>query len=119
MHGSFQVQNVGDNDSLLNWTLNNTLTWGTWAITPASGEGLTPAQGPTTVEVSGVVPKEKNAEFHGNLTVQNKNNASDYATIPVTLTTSTSSSASSNNPFLSWLFERFLNIFPILRHLLE
>jgi hypothetical protein len=116
--GSFQVQNIGDNDSLLNWTVNNTPTWGTWLISPSSGEGLTPVQGPMTVHVSVVVPKEKNAEFHGNLTVQNKNNASDYANIQVTLTTSTSSTASLNNPFLSWLFERFPQAFPILRHLL-
>jgi hypothetical protein len=118
VYGSFQVMNIGDNDSLLNWTINNTLTWGTWTFSPSSGEGLTPVQGPVTVQVRMVVPKEKNAEFHGNLTVQNKNNASDYANIPVTLTTSTSNSASLNNPFLSWLFERFLYAFPILRHLL-
>ena len=116
--GSFQVQNIGDNDSLLNWTVNNTITWGTWTFTPSSGEGLTPEQGPTTVHVHVVVPKKKNSEFHGNLTVQNKNNASDYVNITVTLTTSTSRTFSFNNPFLLLLFERIPNAFPILKILL-
>ncbi len=118
VQGSFQVQNIGDNDSLLNWTVNNTLTWGTWTLNPSSGEGLTPEQGPTTVQVYMVVPNEKNAVFQGNLTVQNKNNASDYAIIRVTLTTSMSSSHSLTNPFLSWLFERFPFSFPVLRYLM-
>ena len=45
VHGSFQVMNIGDNDSLLNWTVNNTPTWGTWTFTPSSGESLTPSTG--------------------------------------------------------------------------
>ncbi len=116
VHGSFQVQNIGDNDSLLNWTVNNTLTWGTWTFTPSSGEDLTPAQGLTTVQVYVVVPNEKNAEFQGNLTVQNKNNASDYVNIPVTLTTP--SPFFYYSPFLSWLFERFPDSFLLLRYLM-
>ena len=118
VHGSFQVQNIGDDDSLLNWTVNNTLTWGTWTFTPSSGEDLTPEQGPATVQVSVVAPDEKNAVFQGNLTVQDKNNASDRVTIPVILTTPVSSTLLSNNPFLSWLVERFLSVFSILRYLL-
>jgi len=118
VQGSFQVQNIGDNDSLLNWTVNNTLTWGMWTFAPPSGEGLTPAHGPTTVHVHVVAPKEKNSEFHGNLTVRNKNNASDYVNIPVTLTTSASSTFSLNNSFLSLLFDRFQKAFPMLHHLL-
>jgi len=101
VHGSFQVQNIGDNDSLLNWTVNNSLTWGTWSFTPASGENLMPEQGPVTVQVYVVAPKEKNAEFQGLLTVQNKNNASDIATIPVTLKTSASAALPAANPFLA------------------
>jgi hypothetical protein len=100
VHGSFQVQNVGENDSLLNWTVNNSLTWGTWTFTPASGENLTPEQGPLTVEVYLVAPKEKNTEFQGVLQVQNKNNASDVATIPVILKTSASTALTPAHPFL-------------------
>ena len=101
VHGSFQVQNVGYGGSLLNWTVNNSLTWGTWSFTPASGEDLMPEQGPVTVDVYVIAPKEKNAEFQGLLTVQNKNNASDIATIPVTLKTSASTALPAASPFLS------------------
>jgi hypothetical protein len=59
------------------------------------------------VDVHVVIPKEKNTVFHGNLSVQNKNNASDVVTIPVTLTTTASSFIVNANPlvimFLHWL----------------
>jgi len=103
VHGSFQVQNIGDNDSLLNWTVNNTLSWGTWTFTPASGDGLTPEQGPVTVEVSLVAPAEKNQVFGGSLTIQNKNNASDVVSIPVNLKTSVSAVRTTVHPFLGLL----------------
>jgi hypothetical protein len=103
VHGSFQVQNIGDNDSLLNWTVNNTITWGTWSFSPTTGENLTPPQGPVTVQVYLTAPEEKNAAFQGNLTLQNINNASDVATIPVTLTTVASTDLSTMNPFLLWM----------------
>ena len=62
-----------------------------------------PEQGPVTAQVYVVAPKEKNAEFQGLLTVQNKNNASDVATIPVTLKTSASAALPAANTFLSML----------------
>ncbi len=119
VYGNFQVMNRGDNCSLLNWTVNNTLTWGTWTFSRTSGSNLSPEQGPVTVDVHVVIPKEKNTMFQGNLTIQNKNNASDIVTIPVTLTTT--SSDSDTIPFQSFwqrIFERFPSAFPILRHLL-
>jgi hypothetical protein len=86
--GSFQVENSGDSGSLLDWTVNtSSLTWGTWTFTPADGHGLTPEQGPVTVEVSVVAPDEKNTEFQGAIKVQNADNASDFDTIPVVLKT--------------------------------
>jgi hypothetical protein len=111
--------NIGDNDSLLNWTVNNTLTWGTWTFSHTSGSNVTPEQGPVTVDVHVVIPKEKNTMFQGNLTIQNTDNTSDIVTIPVTLTTTTSTSY--NIPFQSFwqrIFEHFPAAFPILRHLL-
>jgi hypothetical protein len=99
--------NAGDNGSLLNWTVNNTLSWGTWTFSPSSGEGLTPELGPVIVDVHVVAPTEKNTVFHGNLTVQNKNNASDVATISVTLMTGESAFLVMAHPlfamFLRWL----------------
>jgi hypothetical protein len=101
VHGSFQVQNVGDPGSLLNWTVDSSnLTWGTWTFTPSSGEDLTPEQGFVTVQVYVVVPNEKNTEFNGALRVLNQDNASDFVMIPVTLTTSASTALSTARPFL-------------------
>jgi hypothetical protein len=117
VHGSFQVMNIGNNDSLLNWTVNNTLTWGTWTFTPSSGESLTPAQGPVTVQVYVVVPKEKNAGFQGNITIVNKENSSDYCMIPVTLTTPLSQNIEYHG-FLARLLVRFPNAFPLFRYLM-
>jgi hypothetical protein len=117
VHGSFQVMNIGDNDSLLNWSVNNTLTWGTWTFNPSSGDGLTPAQGLVTVEVYLVVPKEKNAVFQGNITIVNKENSSDYCMIPVTLTTPLSQHIE-HHGFIERLLVRFPHAFRILRYLM-
>ncbi len=117
VHGSFQVTNIGDNDSLLNWTVNNTLTWGTWTFSLSSGGNLTPVQGPVTVHVYVVVPNEKNAEFQGNITILNKDNSSDYGMIPVTLSTPLSQNIE-QYWFLTKLLERFPQAFPLLRYLM-
>jgi len=116
VHGTFQVMNMGDNDSLLNWTVNNTLTWGTWTFKPSSGENLTPAQGSVTVHVYMVVPNEKNAGFQGNITIVNKDNSSDYCMIPVTLTTPFSHNIEQHG-FLARLLVLFPHAFPLLRYL--
>jgi hypothetical protein len=117
VHGSFQVMNIGDTGSLLNWTVNNTLTWGTWTFNPSSGERLIPTQGPVTIQVYLVVPNEKNAVFQGNITVINKENSSDYCMIPVSLTTTLSQNIE-HQWFLARLLVRFPHAFPILRYLM-
>jgi hypothetical protein len=100
VYGSFQVKNVGDDGSLLNWTVHNTITWGTWTFTPASGEDLMPEQGSVTVQVTLVAPNEKHTKFQGVLTVCNKNNASDFSVIPVTLRTSATTDLPPSSHFL-------------------
>jgi hypothetical protein len=120
VHDSFQVQNAGDPGSLLNWTVNNSITWGTWTFTPSSGEGLTPEQGPVTVQVYVIAPNEKNAEFQGLLQVQNQNNASDFDTIPVTLKTSASTVLSTDNPFINMVrawFSLLTNLLERMSHI--
>jgi hypothetical protein len=88
VNGTFQIQNVGANDSLLNWTINvSSLDWGTWSFTPASGEHLTPEDGQITVQVSVITPSEENSNFEGYIRVENQNDSNDFDVIPVTLTT--------------------------------
>jgi len=86
--GSFQVQNTGDADSHLNWTIDaSTLFWGTWTFTPHQGTNLTPQDGPVTVNVTCIVPKEKNTNFGGTLRVLDTDNESDSATVLVSIHT--------------------------------
>jgi hypothetical protein len=117
VHGSFQVNNIGETGSLLNWTVNNTLTWGTWTFKPTSGENLTPAQGPVTIQVYLVVPTEENAMFQGNITVVNTNNSSDYCNIPVSLTTPYNQTREYHG-FFARLLLRFSHAFPFLWYLM-
>jgi len=92
--GSFQVQNVGNISSLLNWTIiTSSITWGTWTYTPESGENLTPEAGQVTVHVSVIAPNETNSEFEGYIRVENQNDPNDFDVIPVTLKTPANSNA--------------------------
>ena len=88
MYDSFQLQNIGDPFSLLNWTINSSsLNWGTWTFTPDSGEQLTPEDGIVTINVSVVAPNKKNTQFEGYLRVENQDNSTDFDLIPVYLKT--------------------------------
>lgn len=90
--GNFTVKNIGSPGSLLNWTVNaSELTWGNWTVAPSSGIGLTPENGSVTVQVTVVAPDTKKQTFEGYLTVINQDNASDFDTVPISLTTPTSS----------------------------
>jgi hypothetical protein len=88
VNGTFQIHNIGDNDSLLNWTIvPSSITWGTWSFTPESGEDLTPADGLITVHVSVVAPNEEDTVFQGGLRIENVNDSTDYDVVPVYLKT--------------------------------
>ena len=87
--GSFQVRNIGNSSSLLNWKVNtSSFTWGTWSYTPASGVNLSVADGQVTILVSVIAPSEKNANFEGYLRVENVDHPNDFEVIPVRLKTS-------------------------------
>jgi len=114
VRGSFQVQNIGDAGSLLNWTVDcSSIPWGTWTFTPESGNRLTPEQGPVTVQVSVIVPTQENTQFQGSLRIQNQDNASDHDTIPVTLKTPTTLRGTTEPPlqFLMRLWHSVLTNF--------
>jgi Arylsulfotransferase (ASST) len=115
--GSFQLQNIGENSSLLNWTINiSSMTWGTWSFTPASGERLTPEEGQITVQVSVIAPHETNSAFEGYIRIENINDPTDYELIPVILKTPT-------NIIFNWLtlfrqfFEHFMQNHLVLEKL--
>ncbi len=88
VEGSFKVQNIGDNGSILNWTIDmSSITWGNWSFIPEFGVNLTPEDGQMTVQVSVVAPNEIYSEFQGNIIIENQDNSSDFGLIPVYLKT--------------------------------
>jgi len=116
--GSFQLQNIGDNDSSLNWTIDSSsISWGTWSFNPESGTRLTPKDGQVTVQVWVVAPNEENTEFQGNLRVENQDNSSDFCVIPVYLKTPLSQDLYFQK-FFERMFQQFPYAFPILRYLM-
>jgi hypothetical protein len=116
VNGTFQVGNVGEVGSLLNWQVVSWPTWGNWTFTPSSGTGL--ADGTwTTISVSVVAPPDHKKSFNGTVKVVNADDATDFCDIPVTLTTPLNQGMHGQT-LLAKLFERFPNAFPILRHLL-
>jgi len=117
VHGSFQVQNIGDNGSLLNWTINtSSITWGTWSYDPDHGENLTPEAGPLTVNVSVIAPKEKKANFEGYIRVENTQNPNNFEVIPVSLVTPADNNINHLPPLLQ-LFLQFLQRYPFIEKL--
>ena len=87
VNSTFQVENIGDFDSILNWTVDTYPTWGTWSFTPTSGDNLTPEDGPVTVHVSITAPGQENTEFYGVIKVVNTDNPDDFDQIPIYLKT--------------------------------
>ncbi len=113
--GDFEVGNVGEIGSLLDWEVATYPAWGTsWAFTPSSGTDLADGSW-VTVDVSVVAPSEKNAEFTGIVKIVNSNDPGDFCEIDVSLTTPR---ARTNNIILR-ILERFPNAFPILRNILN
>jgi hypothetical protein len=117
--GSFELQNIGYNDSLLNWTIDaSSISWGTWSFNPESGTRLTPEDGTVTVLASVVAPDEPDSDFEGYLLVKNIDNQSDFEQIPVTLKTPVNIIP----PWLTFL-QQFLSYFlqkhPILETLVN
>jgi len=116
--GYFYVENIGDPTSLLDWEIVEWPTWGTWTITPEEGYDLTPELEPFVVEVSVIAPDKKNSEFTGEVKIVNSENSSDFCTIDVSLATPKNKAFNFSYNLLEWLFERFPNMFAILRHML-
>jgi hypothetical protein len=105
---------------LLNWEIiTSSISWGTWSFSPENGENLTPENGPCMVQVSVIVPYEKNTEFTGYLRVENKDNPNDFDVVSVYLQTMKNTDLPFPSFFLKIFFERFPHAFPLLRYLLS
>jgi hypothetical protein len=86
--GDFRVQNIGDNESLLNWRINtSSISWGTWSFIPDSGNNLAPEDGSLTVHLTVIAPDEPDSTFEGSIRIENVEDPTDFDTVPVILTT--------------------------------
>jgi hypothetical protein len=113
--GTFEVGNVGQPGSLLNWQVTDWPTWGTWSFSPSSGTGLADGSW-VTVTATCVPPNQPNQQFTGNITITNTDDATDFCKIPVTL--KTVKSRVINAPFLQFLEKLILQL-PMLKWVLS
>ena len=117
LSGTFQVGNIGEPSSLLNWTITSYPNWGAWTFTPSSGTELT-ASSWVTVNATCVAPNEKNTQYTGTIQVTNVDDSTDNCSIPVSLKTPTNLDRQFQL-FMKELFARFPNAFPLLRYFLK
>jgi hypothetical protein len=119
VNGIFQLQNIGDSSSLLNWIINiSSIDWGTWSFNPEFGENLTPEDGQVTVQVSVVAPNEKNSEFEGYIRIENKDNPEDFDVISVYLKTPVNNLVIQMKKYQSLLIQKSL-LYQIIYDLLR
>jgi hypothetical protein len=115
---TFKVSNCGELDTLLDWEITEHPTWGSdWTFIPNSGIDLKPQDGWVTIGVSFVAPSKIKKQYIGTIKIQNEDNPNDYCEISVTVKTPKPKEYTKSQ-FLCMLFERFPNIFSILRNLL-
>jgi len=116
--GTFTIRNNGDPESKLNWEVIDYPDWGTWSFSPESGNDLTPEDGDITITASIDVPRQKNKEYTGVITVVNKDDTSDSVDITIALATPKIKDNSlldlwlsflENHPIFEQLFYRIIN----------
>jgi hypothetical protein len=108
--GTFDVGNVGQPGSLLDWSVVSDPGFGTWSFGPSSGTGL-PAGSWTTVTATCIPPSQPNT-YTGVITVCNDNDPTDCCTVSVSLKTPRSKTLI-NSWFLLFL-EKLVEMFPFL-----
>lgn len=108
---SITVENDGDLGSELDWKISSWPGWGTWTITPLSGDNLKPEDGAVIVTIKVVAPTTRD-DFSGNIKIINKNDDSDYEIIDTSL--STQKRKQSPNTLITFLNERFQDFLTII-----
>ncbi len=83
--GDFQIKNIGESNSLLNWIITEYPDWGIWKFSSEFGENLAPEDGPVTIQVNIDVSDEIDNEFEGIIRIENQVDSEDFDTIPVYL----------------------------------
>jgi hypothetical protein len=115
VYGSFTLENSGDLFSFLNWEITDYPSWGEWTFNPIEGYDLECDEEPVTVEIAVIAPQEEEASFDGFITIENKDDPSDFENIHVSLSTS---KVRDINIF-NLLIEKLVDRFPILHQFFD
>jgi len=115
--GNFEVLNIGEDFSLLDWEISEWPDWGDWTFNPTSGSDLTPEDGAQTIQVSVIAPDEPETEFTGEVKIVNSEDPNDYCIILVSLITPVSQH-SINSQLLQFL-QNLMQRFPMLEQILK
>jgi len=102
--GTFTVENIGDDGSMLDWCIVSYPDWGTFTFDPDGGTGL-PIGEVITVDVEVVAPDDPETEFEGEIVLENCDDPTDTCTINVALATPQSQSLILQ--FLDMIAQRF------------
>ncbi|KYK31995.1 MAG: hypothetical protein AYK22_00095 [Thermoplasmatales archaeon SG8-52-3] len=110
--GYFQVENIGDPNSLLSWEIIERPEWGNWSFTPDSGIDLM-ANEKINITVELIAPNEKEKAYTGKVILVNSEDLNDTCSIDVSLSTP------KNRGVYQLYFIRLLERFIMLERLLN
>jgi lantibiotic modifying enzyme len=113
--GGFQVENIGDPCSLLDWEIIEWPEWGTWSFIPENGTDLLAGE-IVDIIVEIAVPNEEESIFTGEIILINIEDPNDTCSIDIELTTPRIRCA--HHRFFLKLFDRLLFLEKILSLLL-
>jgi len=109
--GSFQLGNIGNPGSLLDWKILEWPEWGTWSFIPDSGTDLLAGE-TFNITVEMIAPKDEESFFSGEVILVNIEDSNDTCSIDIELTTPR------NNGMPHQLSKLIMERFPILERLL-
>jgi hypothetical protein len=115
VNSSFTVENIGDNESLLDWDIIKKPGWGKWIFTPNCGFNLEYGS-PIIINVTVIAPEEKKG-YSGKIHIENIENKNDSCTIDVHMCVSKNKSFTLNQLILRFLIKRPF-LFSILRQII-
>lgn len=119
--GSFNVLNIDKSGSFLNWKVDTYPNWmqpippAKTPFSPDNGTCLTFEDGAIKVDVEFEAPPDKNKDLDGFIKIVNLDDPNDFCEIEVIL--STPRGKFLHSTLFIRLFERFQNLFPILRYI--
>jgi len=115
--GFITVENIGDNQSLLDWEVDEYPDWGTWTFLPESGYDLTPEDGEVAIGVTVIVPDEPETDFTGHITIINSEDPGDYCIVDVSLSTPVGQ-VQGNQQIVSRFLQIIIERYPLLGQIL-